>query len=85
MIALLLAAAGCLAFLIYTDKQNNMTSPYYLANDAQTVTVKDKDGNELVLPRGALVEIKKKRATIDDVEYCQFTYNDILYYIQERY
>ncbi len=85
LFVLLLTAAGCLAFLIYTDKQNNMTSPYYLANDVQTVTVKDKEGNVLTLPRGTLVEIKKKRATIDDIEYCQFTYNDTTCYIQERY
>ena len=82
---LLLAAIGCLVFLIYTDRQNNMTSPYYLADNLQNITVKDKEGNELSLPRGTLLEIKKKRVKIDEIEYCQFLYNDTLYYVQEEF
>ena len=58
---LLLAASGCLGYLIYTDKQNNMTDPYYLASETQTVTAKDKEGNEISLTRGTQVDIKKKK------------------------
>ncbi|MBR3264910.1 MAG: hypothetical protein IKI61_02955 [Erysipelotrichaceae bacterium] len=85
LFVLILLMAGALLFLIETNRRNNMTTPYYLAAETKTVEVFNKDKSALSLPRGTSVDIKNKRVKIDEVEYCQFAYNDDIYYILEDY
>ena len=80
---LMSAAAG--AYLFLEIRKSNQTSPYYLANDEQYVTVVTKEGETLELPRGTMVEIRNKEVTIDDIAYREFVYNDTLYYVTDRY
>lgn len=83
ILLLLLTASAALGFLIYTDIQNNKTTPYYLGSDQQYVTVTDKEGNSMDLVRGTLVYIKNKRYKLEDKEFCQFEYDDTVYLISE--
>lgn len=75
----LLIASG--VFLVYTIKQGNTTSPYYLASENNTLTINGEEGNSIVLPRGTLVNIKNKTEKIDDIEYRIFEYENNTYYI----
>lgn len=83
-VVLLFVVLGLGTFL-YITVQNNKTTPYYLASDVSTVSVMDKDNNTIQLNRGTQVDIKNKRVEIEDVEYCQFIYDDTTYYISESY
>ncbi len=85
LLVLVLVTAGALFFLIDLNRRYNMTTPYYLASDKKDVAVFNKDNSVISIPRGTTVNIKNKRVKIDDVEYCQFVYNDDTYYISESY
>ena len=80
---LLSAAAG--AYLFMEIRKGNQTTPYFLANDEQYVTVRTKEGDTLSLPRGTMVDIRNKDVTIDDIVYKEFVYDDSLYYVTDRY
>jgi len=83
LILLVLAVIGSGVFL-YISMKNNETTPYYLAGEEKTVTVFDKEGNTIEIPRGTLVEIRSSKAKIDETEYCRFDYEGKEYYILEE-
>ncbi len=82
---LLMACLAGLGYLVYDYMQGNKTSPYYLACDAETVEVMDKEGNRFVFPRGRLVNIRNRRAKLNEEEYCQFTEDGKTYLVKETY
>ena len=81
LLLILLASAFTVTYLII--KNNNSTTPYYLASDKIELSLSGKDDTSISLARGTLVNIKKKRVKIDEVEYCQFVYDDNTYYCLE--
>ncbi|MBR5341697.1 MAG: hypothetical protein IK151_07215 [Erysipelotrichaceae bacterium] len=83
LLFLVLIALGSLGALIYINKQNNITEPYYLASAAKEINLKDKEGNEGSFVRGTEVNIKRKRVEIEGNEMCQFVDNDTTYYVSE--
>ena len=60
ILLLLLIDAAAAAYLFLDYRKSNQTSPYYLANDQQYVTVMTKEGETLELPRGTMVDIRNK-------------------------
>lgn len=78
LLILIVLAGGAVTYLII--KNNNSTTPYYLASSSQTITLAGKDDASITLPRGTLVNIKKKTKKIDEIEYRQFVADDITYY-----
>ena len=83
LILLLLGIAAAGSFLYINIRNGNRTSSYFLASDQTAVTVFNKDGETLDIPRGTLVEIKNRRVKIDETEYCQFAYGDQTWYVSE--
>ena len=79
----IIALLGTGAFLFI--REENKTSPYYLASDEQSLALNGKDGISITLPRGTLVNIKNRKVKIDEVEYRQFVYEDNTYYVLESY
>ncbi|MBR4470853.1 MAG: hypothetical protein IKS54_06045 [Erysipelotrichaceae bacterium] len=84
LLFLILAASGALGYLVYRNIQDNKTEPYYLAADRPQILLRDKDGNERNFVRGQSVDIKNKRITVDEKEYCQFVIDDVTYLVSEN-
>ena len=78
---LLLACIGGLIFLIRDYVEGNKTMPYYLSSDRPELLIKDKQGVDHRFVRGTKVNIKNRRAKVDETEYCVFELDGITYYV----
>ncbi|MBO7697447.1 MAG: hypothetical protein J6S38_00255 [Erysipelotrichaceae bacterium] len=85
ILALLLVSLGGGMLIHYIEENLNVTEVYYLASDQPTISLYDKDGNELVFFRGFAADIRTRKAKVDDVEYNQLVYNDKIYYVGDEY
>ncbi|MBR2788610.1 MAG: hypothetical protein IKD94_05550 [Erysipelotrichaceae bacterium] len=85
ILTLLLVSLGGGIIVRYIEENFAMTSTYYLASNEPSISLRDKDGNELIFFRGFEAQIKPKKAKIDDVEYNQLVYNDKIYYVSDEY
>ncbi|MBQ1567990.1 MAG: hypothetical protein IIZ80_08900 [Erysipelotrichaceae bacterium] len=85
ILAVLLVSLGGGILIRYIEENFSKTNTYYLAGNQPTISLYDKDGNELVFFRGFEAQIKPKKAKVDDVEYNQLVYNDNIYYVADDY
>ena len=86
IIALFVLVVGLgVGFLLYINKVNNMTTPYFLASDNNEITLNGEDNISISLPRGTKVDIKNKAVEIDNQEYRQFVYEDKTYYVLQQF
>ena len=85
ILAVLLVSLGGGILIRYLEENFSKTSTYYLASDQPTISLYDKDGNELIFFRGFEAQIKPKKAKVDEIEYNQLVYNDNVYYVADEY
>lgn len=84
VIIVVLSLAGIAAGIVL-HYLNSKTTPLYLANDEEMVTVFDQDHNYIKLPRGLLLDVKEKPKKIDEELYYQFVYDNQKYYVSAEY
>ncbi len=86
IVLILLITVICVGFITYyfinKNIKENKTKSYYLAGVNNIVEI-SSDEKSIKLPRGTEVNIKNKRVTKNDIEYCQLVYDDNIYYVLE--